>query len=67
MGFSAPKPPQVQMPPPSAYPAVLGSSLDEVKQRSKAAEGLGMDNTVKTSPQGLQTPPETAKATLLGK
>ena len=71
MGFlSAPKPPGIQMPPPAAHPPTLGSagvqaSQQAAKDRAAAAEGMGEDNTVKTSPQGL-TAPTTAKTTLLG-
>lgn len=72
MGFLAPKtpsPPQVPLPPPSAHPPTFGGSLEatsvnQTKKAAAVAEGLGMDNTVKTSPQGLK-PPSTAK-TLLG-
>jgi hypothetical protein len=58
------------MPPPIAHPPTLGSSSTalasiEEKQRAQAAEGAGMDNTVKTRPSGLN-PPSTTKATLLG-
>lgn len=69
MGFNSPKAPGVPMPPPSAHPPVLGSALsgnDQIKDQGEAAEGLGADGTIKTSPQGLQTTPTLAKATLLG-
>lgn len=67
MGAAPPRPPSPTMPPPGAHPPILGSSLsNDVKDRAKAADGMGFDDTVKTSPQGLQTPPSTAKATLLG-
>ncbi len=65
----APKPPSVPMPPPAAHPAILASTLDTGLSQAKgaaAAEGMGMDNTIKTNPQGLQAPKNTAKATLLG-
>lgn len=62
--------PDIGMPPPAAHPPVLGSTQTALagqaaKQRAAAAEGMGEDNTVATSPQGLKAP-DTAKATLLG-
>lgn len=70
MGFSSPKPPQIPMPPPAAHPPTLGSNEaltgSKTQQAGTAAEGLGADNTIKTSPQGLTTTPTLAKATLLG-
>jgi hypothetical protein len=73
MGFLMPKspsPPNLPTPPPAAHPAILGSNqLALATQGSKAgaaaASGMGFDNTIKTSQQGL-TAPETAKTTLLG-
>ena len=68
MGFTPTKP-ALPVIPPSAHPPVLASALsnpDQLKANAKAAEGMGFDGTVKTSPQGLTTPPATAKATLLG-
>lgn len=71
MGFgSAPKPPSVGMPPPAAHPAVLGSAtvastLKAQKDQSDAGSFTN-NSTIATSPQGLKTPPPTAKATLLG-
>lgn len=68
--FSPPKPPAMPMPPPAAHPQTMASSNiateeEAMKQRAKAAEGMGMDNTIKTSPTGTKAP-DTAKATLLG-
>lgn len=59
------------MPPPAAHPATLGSnSIALAGQNARAmaagAEGLGSNDTVKTSAEGLTTPATTAKATLLG-
>lgn len=70
MGFMSPKPPAVPMPPPAAHPPTLGSASlaiasQQQKDRNKAAEGMGEDNTVKTSPEGL-SPADTTKSTLLG-
>jgi len=69
--FSPPKPPAVQMPPPAAHPPTLGSAnvvaaQQAAKQRAAAAEGMGMDDTIKTSPQGLKAPATTANTTMLG-
>ena len=69
--FSPPKPPSVQLPPPAAHPPTLGSAnvvaaQQAAKERASAAEGMGMDNTIKTSPQGLKAPTTTATTTLLG-
>lgn len=66
----APKAPNIPVPPPAAHPATLGSSMvalsgNNVNEAGAAAEGMGMDNTIQTSPQGL-TKPATAKTTLLG-
>ena len=66
----SPASPGVTMPPPAAHPVILGSSQtlavgDETQKASAAAEGMGLDNTIKTSPQGLQKP-ATATTTLLG-
>lgn len=72
MGFGGgPKAPSLTMPPPSAHPPTLGSAqvteaAGIAKQKAAAAEGLGEDNTVATSPQGLQGKASTAPATLLG-
>lgn len=68
--LSPPKPPSVQLPPPSAHVPTLGSaSAQSAAARASSAatdaEGQGFDDTVKTSPQGLK-PPQTAKTTLLG-
>jgi len=57
-------------PPPAAHPAVLGSAQTALagaasKKGGAVAEGMGFDNTIQTSPQGLK-PPSTAKSTLLG-
>jgi hypothetical protein len=66
----APKPPNIPVPPPAAHPATLGSSMlaltgNNSKAGGAAAEGMGQNDTVQTSPQGLVNP-ATAKATLLG-
>lgn len=68
--FNPPKPTPPQMPPPAAHPAILGNqqiqlSQQQAAQRGKIAEGMGFDNTIQTSPEGLATP-NTGKATLLG-
>lgn len=68
--MTPPAPPNVTLPPPSAHPPTLGSAsaalaAQTVKDKAVKADGQGMDDTVKTSPQGLQAP-ATAKATLLG-
>lgn len=57
------------MPPPAAHPPTLGSASLAIntqasKDRARAAEGLGANDTVQTSSQGLK-PSATAK-TLLG-
>lgn len=70
--FGGPKAPLAPpMPPPSAHPAVLGSAQTQLagsasQKAGAAAEGMGFDKTIQTSPQGLKAP-ETAKTTLLGK
>lgn len=66
----SPHPPGVPIPPPAAHPAVLGNTqtaltADQSKSGGAAAEGMGLDDTVKTSSQGLNAP-ATAKTTLLG-
>lgn len=72
MGIASPgAPPPIKMPPPSAHPAILGSSASSLSGASagraaRAAEGMGEDNTVKTSPQGADKP-STAPVTLLGR
>lgn len=68
--FSPPKPVGPQMPPPAANPAVLGSSqtqlaAQQTRKAGSVAEGRGFNNTIQTSPQGLQAP-ATARTTLLG-
>ena len=73
MGFltpSIPNPPSVPLPPPAAHPATLGSQESQLaaqstKKAGAAAEGMGFNDTIKTSPQGLEAP-ATAKTTLLG-
>ena len=71
MGFGgAPKPLAPPLPPPAAHPAVLGSAQTQLagaaaKKGAAVAEGLGLDNTIKTSAQGLEAP-KIAKTTLLG-
>lgn len=69
MGVTAPAPPQVRLPPPASHAPTLGSAQVQtaeqaMKDRAKAAEGMGENNTVMTSPQGAPAP-ATAK-TLLG-
>lgn len=69
--YSGPKAPSIPTPPPQAHPPTLGSQLVQATQQEQAkeamaAEGMGFDNTVKTSPQGSKEAPSTAKATLLG-
>lgn len=69
--FSGPKAPSIPTPPPQAHPPTLGSQMVQATQQQEAkeaaaAEGMGFDDTVKTSPQGLKEAPSTAKATLLG-
>lgn len=67
MGFLTPKmpqPPSVPMPPPAAHPATLGSAQIQLAQGNSKGGGQGFDNTLKTSPGGLEAP-KTAK-TLLG-
>ena len=59
------------MPPPAAHPATLASTSvalagTNAKAAGAAAEGIGSNDTIKTSPQGLVAPASTAKATLLG-
>lgn len=71
MGFGGPSPPPVPMPPPSAHPPVLGSATSALaaqnaKQRAAGAEGMGFDDTIATSPEGVKEKPNTQRATLLG-
>lgn len=70
MGLTPPlKPPTIDMPPPAAHPAVLGTStgvgLRAQKDRAHS-ETFTADSTISTSSQGLKTPASTTKATLLG-
>ena len=73
MGFLMPKAPTPTMPPlppPAAHPATLGSTEIQLsgqnsKKGAAVAEGMGANDTVKTSPQGLDAP-KTAKTSLLG-
>lgn len=72
MGFlmGSPKVNAPTPPPAAAHPAVLGSTQtaligSSAKKAGGAAEGMGFDNTIQTSPQGLKAP-AAAKATLLG-
>lgn len=70
MGIATSAPPPARMPPPAAHPQGLGSAtvqLDQqaAKKRAQAADGLGLNGTVKSSPTGLVAP-NTAKTTLLG-
>jgi hypothetical protein len=65
-----PKAPVIPVQPPAAHPATLANSTTDTammnqKRAAAAAEGMGMDNTIATSPQGAAAP-STAKATLLG-
>lgn len=72
MGFGGgPKPSPLALPPPSAHPPTLGSAFSSIATQAsanaaKAAEGQGFDNTIKTSPQGDTSKPDTAPVTLLG-
>lgn len=71
MGQYSPSLPKNSPPPPMAHPPTLGStevvlSGIEARQRAAAEEGEGFDNTIKTSPQGAQTPGTKAPTTLLG-
>lgn len=66
---SAPKVPTVPLPPPAAHPATIANAAVQVagnntKAAGAAAQGMGFDDTLKTSSQGLSAP-NTAK-TLLG-
>ena len=61
----------IPLPPPAAHPATLASTSialagQNAKTAGAAAEGIGSNDTIKTSPQGLVEPKSTAKATLLG-
>lgn len=63
-----PAPPSLPPPPLAANPMSLGSSQAALagaleKQKATAAEGMGMDHTVLTSPTGLSAP-ATAKPAL---
>lgn len=69
--FSKPAMPNFQLPPPSAHPPTMANTSLALaglqsRQRARAAEGEGVDNTVKTSPQGVSQPSTSAPATLLG-
>ena len=75
MGFfgspAAPPPPVIPPVPPAAHAPVLGSALSAMsvnanKKAGATAAGAGFDNTIGTSPQGLQDKANTAPATLLG-
>jgi hypothetical protein len=73
MGFggSSPSPQPIPPVPPAAQPATLANPLvaqTAAAQRARAAAiaGAGFGGTIGTSPEGLQTPPLTANATLLG-
>lgn len=71
MGFGKAdiKAPTITMPPPSAHPAVLGSTLATTIQANQSNAGKKASNlggTVATSPQGLSDKPATAPVTLLG-
>lgn len=66
-GGGGSKPPDIPAPPPP--PPMLNSpqgaqAADDVKKR--AAQAYGDLGTVKTGPQGLTTPANTAHTTLLG-
>lgn len=58
------------MPPPSAHPPMLGSSLSTAilkSQKAKAGASLyTASDTIGTTPQGLQPNPDNTRATLLG-
>lgn len=67
--FNPTHPPNIPQPPPAAHPAILGSIQSSLMGNSKKgagaeASGMGFDDTIKSSQQGLK-PPTTAK-TLLG-
>ncbi len=68
MGFSSPAPPGQTPLPPSAHPPTLGSvaAAQNIAKRASKAAGKGMSDTVKTSMQGVESTPSTAKSTLLG-
>lgn len=64
-------PPSVPLPPPAAHPSTLGSSSvalqgQATNKAGAAAEGMGFDDTIKTSSQGLTQKANTATTTLLG-
>jgi hypothetical protein len=66
---STPKVPTLPMPPPAAHPATLADAAVQgaggnTKAGGAAANGMGSDGTIKTSPQG--TPAPTIAKTLLG-
>lgn len=71
MGFTSPSPPHLTTPPPAAHPPTLGSQAaltgTIAGRNAKLAEGMGADDTIKTSPQGLTEKPSTAPVTLLGR
>lgn len=52
--------------PPSAHPPVLASGMAKAKSIFDATNTKAGGGTIKTSPEGLITPPTTAKVTLLG-
>lgn len=68
---SPPSPPPVPALPPAAAPATMASpqvaaTAAAARTRAAAANGAGFAGTLATSPEGLQAPPLTAPATLLG-
>lgn len=72
--FGNPGVPHVPLPPPAAHAPTLGNSTLQLiglqaRQRARAAEGQGFDNTIQTSPQGVtgQGTANGPPSTLLGK
>lgn len=65
------KPGNLPLAPAASHPPGLGSSEItlagiEARQRAAKAEGMGLDDTVKTSPEGLRQPSGKTQQTLLG-
>lgn len=71
MGFLIPKAPAQPVPPPMANPATfanpqIAQTGAASRQRAMAAAGMGFDQSIKTSPEGDFSKPNTARASLLG-
>lgn len=69
--FPKPRVPTINMPPPAAHPPTMSTSEVQLagiqaRQRARAAEGKGLNDTIKTSPQGVSQPSSGAPSTLLG-